>query len=195
MSIRISDAGDQLLITGPDEALVHAALQKMILRGAQPLGPPHPVGSSWVASCTKPGDFYKVPEPLALGDPPSPNQNVFQAVNLSDTGKHLIVTGKSKQAVQLALDALRQMGARNISSVAQVGNNWIATCEDPIGEKEQCTVDMFGPRTMVTGPSRDAVERKIADLTEISGKVINNIEQSTDGKWVAVIDNSGPKTW
>lgn len=195
MSIKISDTGDNLLVTGPDETQVNAALQKLISRGAQTLGLPHQVGSNWAASCTKPADFYSEPASLALGEHHIPNQNIFQVVNLSDTGKQLIISGKTKQAVQSALDELQKIGARNISSIAQVGNNWIATCEDPPSGKEECTVDTFGPQTMVSGSSKAAVESKIKDLTEISGKVITEIEQNPEGKWVAVIDNAGPKTW
>lgn len=194
MNIKISDTGDNLLVTGPDETQVSATLQKLFSRGAQILGLPYQVGSNWAAACTKPPDFYSEPARLALGESYIPNQNIFEAVKLSDTGKHLIIAGKTKQAVQLAVDELQKLGARNISSVAQVGNNWIATCEDPPGEKEECTVDIFGPQTMVTGPSKAAVESRIKDLTENSGKAIT-IEQHSEGKWVAVIDNSGPKTW
>ena len=194
MSSTISDAGDKLLVTSPDETQLNAAMQKLISRGARSLGLPHQVGSNWATSCTKPADFYTEPVSLALGDHHVPNQSVFEAVILSDTGKQVIISGKAKQAVQLALDELRHLGARNISSIAQVGSNWLATCEDPSGEKEECTVDTFGPHTMVSGPSKAAVESRIIDLTENVGKIVK-IEQGLDGRWVAVIDNSGPKTW
>lgn len=191
----MSDTGDNLLITGPDEAQVNAALQKLISRGAKTLGLPHQLGTNWAASCTKPANFYSEPAALALGEPHIPNQNVFEEINLADTGKHLIISGKTKQAVQSALDELQKLGARNISSITQVGSNWIATCQDPPGEIEQCTVDLFGSRTMVTGPSKAAVESRIRDLTENSGKLVTAIEQNLEGKWIAVIDNAGPKTW
>jgi 16S rRNA G1207 methylase RsmC len=195
MSIKISDTGDNLLVTGADESQVNATLQRFVARGAQILGLPNQVGSNWTASCTKPADFYSELASLTLGEPHIPNQNIFEAVSISDTGKQLIISGKTKQAVQLALDELQKLGARNISSVAQLGNNWMATCEDPPGEKEECTVDTFGPQVMVTGPSKAAVESKIRDLTEINGRVVTTINQNQEGKWVAVIDNSGHKTW
>ena len=108
-SIKLSDTGDNLLVTGPDETQVNAALHKLISRGAQTLGLPHQVGSNWAASCTKPADFYNEPASLALGEPHIPNQNIFEAVNLSDTGKQLIISGKTKQAVQSALDELQKL--------------------------------------------------------------------------------------
>ena len=194
MSIKISDTGDNLLVTGADESQINATLQKFVARGAQILGLPHKVGSNWTASCTKPSDFYNLPTPLALGEFHTPDQNVFAGVSLSDTGKQIIISGKTKQAVLSALDELKKLGARNVSSVDQVGSNWIATCEDPPDEEGECSVDIFGPQTMVTGPSKAAVERKIRDLTEVSGTVAK-FDQDSKGMWVAVIDNSGPKHW
>lgn len=192
--VRLVDAGDNLLVTGADEAQVAAALQKLVYRGAMIIAPPYQRGANWSASCSKPPNYYDEPSVLGVGESYVPDRSVFDEINLSDTGRHLIVSGKTKLAVQAALEELRRLGAQNISRIIQIGASWMATCEDPPNEQEQCTVDAFGQHLMVSGPTKAAVERRAEELAVRSGKVVK-LEESLDGKWIAVVDTSGPSRW
>ena len=192
--VRVIDAGDNLLVTGQDERQVAATLQKFVMRGARALGQPQLVGRSWSASCSKPVNYYSEPSTLDVGSAPPTNSDAFSNVTVSEMGQKVLVSGRSKAAVQLALDELKKLGARNISSIAQVGISWIATCDDPPSAIDECTVDVFGAHRMVTGTTKEAVETRVKTLTDHVGTLVK-IEEAPDGKWVALIDDSGPTKW
>lgn len=192
---KISDTGSNLLITGPAEELVSAVLHEIVARGASIVALPSRLGSTWTASCTKPQGFQSDTLPTAYNMGEASQIAALQTVNIHEAGNHLLISGKSKQSVQAAIEELQRLGARSISTVAQNGNIWIASCENPSVAASECEVDNFGAQLMITGPSIAAVEGKIKELAETGAKLVSAIERDAKGNWVAVCDTSGPRSW
>jgi hypothetical protein len=192
---KILDTGSNLLITAPAEELVNAILEEMISRGASIVARPSRLGSNWTASCTKPIGFQDETLPSAYNVGEATKNGVLQTVKIHEAGNHLIISGKSKQSVQAAIDELQKLGTKSLSSVALNGDIWIASCENPKVAASECVIDNFGAQFMITGPSVASVEGKIRELAETGAKLVSVIEQDSKGNWVAVCDASGPRTW
>lgn len=194
-NVKISDTGSNLLITGPAEEMVTAILQEMASRGASILARASRLGSNWTASCTKPVGYQDGTLPTAYNVGEATKNVVLQTVKIHEAGNHLVISAKSKQSVQAALAELQRLGAKSLSTVAQNGDLWIASCENPKVAASECVVDNFGSQFMITGPSVASVEGKIRELAETGAKLVSAIEQDAKGNWVAVCDTSGPKSW
>ena len=192
---KILDTGSNLLVTAPAEELVAAVLQEMVTRGATIVARPSRLGSNWTASCTKPVGYQDGTLPTAYNVGEASLKAILQTVRIHEAGNHLVISGKSKHSVQTAIDELQKRGAKSLSSVAQNGHLWIASCENPKVAASECVVDNFGAQIMITGPSVASVEGKIIELAETGAKLVSAIDQDAKGNWVAVCDTSGPKTW
>jgi len=192
---RVSDTGSNLLVTGPAEELVNAVLQELVSRGASIVARPSRLGSSWTASCTKPVGYQDGTLPTAYNVGEATQNAVLRSVKINEAGNHLIISGKSAEAVQAALADLRKQGAGNFSAIGRNGDLWIASCENPKVGASQCRIDNFGSQIMISGPSVAAVEGKIKELSQTGAKLISPIEQDQGGNWVAICDMSGPTTW
>jgi hypothetical protein len=127
-----------------------------------------------------PGQASAAPAARLAGEPAS----VF------DAGPHLIISGYERAAVQKALDEVSAKGARIISPITQVGDKWMASCEHPEVRMSECKVEKFGLTTIVTGPTREAVHRKVEELVERGARLQGQIEQD-GGSWTAVCDSAG----
>jgi len=168
----------------------------MVSRGASIVARPSRLGSNWTASCTKPVGFKDddLPSAYSIGEvsKQAQKQAMLKAVKILDAGNNLIISGKTKQAVQAALDEFQTQGVRILSGIAQTGDVWMASCENPQVGASQCRVENFGPHVMIYGPTRVAVEGKVIELAERGTKLISEIEQDSEGNWVAVCDTSDP---
>ena len=51
------------------------------------------------------------------------------------------------------------------------------------------TVEKFGMKSIVTGPTREAVDDKVRELVEFGARLDQEIEQ-IDGVWTAVLDDA-----
>jgi hypothetical protein len=81
-------------------------------------------------------------------------------------------------------------GAHVISPITRVGDKWMASCEHPEVRMSECRVEKLGLTTVVTGPTRQAVERKVEELVELGARLQGEIEQDGDA-WTAVCDSPG----
>jgi hypothetical protein len=130
----------------------------------------------------------RIPGREAAAPAPAPGR---QPANVFDAGPHLIVSGHDRAAVQKSLDEISARGARIISPITRVGDKWMASCEHPDVRMSECKVEKFGLTTVITGPTRQAVERKLEELVERGARLQGEIEQD-GGAWTAVCDSGGP---
>ena len=107
---------------------------------------------------------------------------------VSDAGTHYIVSGSSMERVREALARLTEQGCKVISPAALVGATWIATVGNPKAAV-QATVEKFGLKSVVCGPTRESVEIKVRDLLDMGASLVQEIEFA-DGVWSAVCERT-----
>ena len=118
----------------------------------------------------------------------------MQPVKVVRTDSHSIITGSDRARVEAMIAELLRHGARLIDSIKPLGNNWIATCEDPpgAGTPEVVNCERIGLRTFSRASSRGALDAKLADLLTFGAVVV--VPPTCDaGEWIAVIDDRGTR--
>jgi hypothetical protein len=108
---------------------------------------------------------------------------------VSDAGTHFIISGASRKAVQAALEHLAKNGCKMLAAPAQVGAKWIATAANP-KLAVAATVEKFGMKSVINGPTREAVEAKLRELQGFGARLVQDIEL-IDGVWTAVCESQG----
>jgi len=136
-------------------------------------------------------DIYLVDDDIRLHeDPLAPSRPESAATRgpakVVDTGTALMISG-SRSAVEASLRDLVAKGATALSVPSQVGARWYATCTHPGEKQEECKVENVGFKRVITGPSRNAVADKVADMVAFGAKLVGEIEE-IDGRWTAVCD-------
>src|SRR5436309_3621167 len=86
----ISDAGTQFIISGPSRESVEAELARLGAEGANVLATPMLVGAKWIATCE--------------------NRRAAMRVNVEKFGMKSIITGASREAVEVKLKELLGFG-------------------------------------------------------------------------------------
>jgi class 3 adenylate cyclase len=142
------------------------------------------------ALASRPAIALKPAEPEAKALPAEPEK----PVKVFDAGGQIIISGYSEDSVRKALDELVAAGASVLSPIAQVSNKWMATCEHPDIQVSACKVARLGQTQIVTGPSRDAVRAKAAELVQFGCRLVRDAEQ-INGQWTAVCEGSGTGRW
>ena len=104
---------------------------------------------------------------------------------VSDAGLHLVVSGYSEASVHEALQKLAAAGRRVTSPISRIGDKWFASVDNP--EASGAKVDSFGLKRIVSGPTRESVESKVAELQEYGAVLLHEIE-CVDGVWTAVCE-------
>lgn len=139
------------------------------------------------------------------------------SVKVLDAGGKLMLSGDLRAEVEASLDDHVRRGAKVISAVQKLGTSWVAACTLPTtsdGEDgttlglgdlsegigppsskdpefdDHCTVEEFGFKRIITGPTKRAVELRIAHLRQFGADLIGDIELVGD-KWTAVVDTGG----
>lgn len=105
-----------------------------------------------------------------------------------DAGAHYIVSGHSQSRVQEAVQALALQGCRLMSPPAQVGSKWLASVDNP-KLAVPATVHEMGFKRLISGPTREAVMAKVADLLERGAVLVQDAELA-DGVWTAVCEKT-----
>jgi hypothetical protein len=136
-------------------------------------------------------DIYLVDDDIRLNEdplaPPRPEPSAPRGpAKVVDTGTALMISG-SRAAVETALRDWVAKGSVALSVPSQVGARWYATCTHPGQSQLECKVENVGLKRVVTGPSRQAVASKVADLVSYGAKQVGDIEE-IDGRWTAVCD-------
>jgi hypothetical protein len=140
------------------------------------------------------------------------------AVKILDAGGKLVLSSEQRGEVEAELARQVARGAKPVAGLQQVGAQWVAACTLPSrgGEvdatstlqladvarsdakpvnpepefDDDCRVEEFGFKCIVTGPSRRAVELRLEHLKQFGGELVGAIEENS-GSWVAVVDTGG----
>jgi hypothetical protein len=106
---------------------------------------------------------------------------------ISDAGSQLMISGYTEASVQEALDQLEKQGRTLMAPISKIGSKWFASVDKP--EAAGASVEQYGLRQMISGPTREAVEIKVRELQEYGAQLVQEIEQ-IDGVWTAVCEKS-----
>jgi hypothetical protein len=112
-----------------------------------------------------------------------------EPARISDAGTHFIISGGTRESVSAVLERLAAEGARVLAEPALVGAKWIATCEHRRATM-RVAVERFGLKTVVSGPTREAVEAKVRELLDYGARLEQDVE-CIDGVWSAVCESVG----
>ncbi|HYY60041.1 MAG TPA: adenylate/guanylate cyclase domain-containing protein [Burkholderiales bacterium] len=107
----ISDAGTHFIISGPSRESVESELARLGAEGVKVLAAPALVGAKWMATCE--------------------NRRATMRVNVDKLGMKSIITGASREAVEVKLKELLGFGARLDGDIELVDGLWTAVCDDP----------------------------------------------------------------
>ena len=112
-----------------------------------------------------------------------------EPVRVSDAGSHFIVSGSRRESVAATLERLAAEGAKVLAPPTLVGAKWMATCENRRAAM-RVSVEKLGLKTLVCGPTREAVEAKVRELLQYGARLDQEVE-CIDGVWTAVCDSVG----
>jgi hypothetical protein len=107
--VRISDAGSHFIVSGSTRESVAAALERLAAEGAKVLAEPTQVGARWMATCE--------------------NRRAAARVSVEQLGLKTIVSGATREAVEVKVRELLQYGARLEQELECVDGVWTAVCE------------------------------------------------------------------
>lgn len=111
-----------------------------------------------------------------------------EPAHVFDSGDQLMVSGRSRMSVLMALDELGKNGSKVLSPIQKIGNKWMATCDRPAAPDSGCKVEEIGFMRIVTGPTREAVSEKLAELIDSKGaRLVHDLEEAR-GVWTAVCE-------
>jgi hypothetical protein len=110
-----------------------------------------------------------------------------EPASVFDAGSHVVISATSRLAVEKAMKDLVDKGYVALTSPAQVGVKWIASCGHA---KVDVRVEAMGLQRMISASSRAAVEDKVKEFLQYGGKLLTEIE-CNDGIWTAVCDTGG----
>ncbi len=144
-------------------------------------------------------EVYKVTEAVRVGrrvavaqskvrSERRPGESSQAPAMVVDAGTHYLISGPSEAAVQKALDELAEQGFKVISPIQQMGSKWMASAENP-KLAIKATVEKFGLKQIVTGPTQEAVDEKVSELVGM-GAVLLQEAEFFDGQWSAVCEST-----
>jgi class 3 adenylate cyclase len=105
-----------------------------------------------------------------------------------DAGTHFIVSAYSQAKVQEAVKNLAEQGCKLLSPLTQVGSKWVASVDNP-KLAVKATVEEFGFKHVISGPTLEAVQLKVEDLIE-RGAVLVQEAELADGVWTAICEKT-----
>jgi hypothetical protein len=112
-----------------------------------------------------------------------------EAVRVSDAGSHFIISGTTREGVAATLGRLAAEGAKVLAEPTLVGAVWMATCENR-RVAQRVSVEKLGLKTIICGPTREAVEAKLRELLQYGARLDQELE-CVDGVWTAVCESVG----
>lgn len=189
-TVKISDTGDSLLITATTRSAVDAVLKDFLSQGSKVISGAAPLGTKWLASCTKPALPQASGSSGAIDVNAIAQRAALHSVTISDAGPYLVVSGEDKETVQAALGELAKTGAEPTSEITQVGKKWIARCENLKFGHREVKVEQFGLSYVIRGPNREAVEAKVREFELKGAKILVDL-QKIDSEWVVTCDTGG----
>jgi class 3 adenylate cyclase len=109
---RIFDAGAHLIISGYTRERVEEALST--LGPIKIISPPSHVGEKWVATCEHP---------------------VMADCKVEQIGYTHIITGPTREAVQMKVEEIKSSGALQVGEIESVAGVWTAVCEVSVARR------------------------------------------------------------
>ncbi len=107
------------------------------------------------------------------------------AAQVFDSGSHYMISAYSEASVRIALDVLIAKGCKLKSEPTLIGRKWIASVDNP--DAAGATVEEFGFKQIVSGPTREAVDFLVKELQETGAVVVQEAELA-DGVWRVVCE-------
>ncbi len=138
MSVKVLDAGGKVMLSGDLRAEVEATLDDYLGRGAKLITAVEKLGPSWIAACTLPTKTSAADTTTTLRLNEILDASVKQsgmvpefddACTVEELGFKRIITGPSRQAVELRIEHMKQFGAELIGEIEQLGNQWTAVVD------------------------------------------------------------------
>jgi predicted enzyme related to lactoylglutathione lyase len=138
-------------------------------------------------------------------------------VKLLDAGGDILISGETRDEVDAVLQDLLGRGAKIISPLTPVGRSWVAACSPPpkvhdadrtttldlreiLAAQRQrrpgaslCRVEEAGLKRIITGPSYEAVNARLAEFLEQGATLVSEPEENF-GSWIAVCDTPEGKS-
>jgi hypothetical protein len=108
-SVRVEEAGANLIVTGKEKALVEKALQLLAAQGSGAVAPVAPFGNGWIGSCANP--------------------KAEAEVSVERLGHQVILSGPSEAAVRDKLRDLQVGGAKAVGEVEKIGDKYMVVCD------------------------------------------------------------------
>jgi hypothetical protein len=141
MSVKVLDAGGDILFSGTVRAEVEAYLNDHVARGAKVITPLSQVGRSWVAACrpsAAPGaadrtstlslsEIAKAQEKIQA--PPKTEPVSDGICSIEKVGFKRLITGPSEAAVQEITRRFLEFGAGIVSPPEESFGQWVAVCD------------------------------------------------------------------
>lgn len=143
-------------------------------------------------------EIYVVDDSVRLGEPAHDGLAAAKApaaeerAKVVDAGESMMVSGSSRRSVEAAVRELVARGATVLSAPTQVGGKWFAACTGADGGGAECTVENVGFKRLICGPTRGAVERRVAELVAFGARLEGEISQ-VGGQWTAVCDTDAAR--
>jgi len=111
-SVQVADAGNYLVLKGPDRAAVEAAVREHNAAGAITVGAVAPLGNNWVAT---------------VRNTRSPTARDW--VEVTSIGLQSVVEGSSEAVVRARLRELTNYGAALVAGPEEVQGKWVAVVD------------------------------------------------------------------
>ena len=141
MSVKVLDAGGEILFSGAERTEVEASLGDYVARGAKVITPLSQVGKSWVAACTPPvkvhaadrtstlslSEIMKAQEKIKA--PPKSEPESDGVCTIEKVGFKRLITGPTEAAVQAITKQFLELGAGIISHPEESFGQWVAVCD------------------------------------------------------------------
>ena len=109
---KVFDAGANLIVSGYTRESVEKALRE--LGSVKLISPPAQVGEKWVATCEHP---------------------VIAGCKVEQIGYTRIITGPTREAVQVKVQEILSEGAVQVGNIEAVAGVWTAVCEIGVGKR------------------------------------------------------------
>jgi class 3 adenylate cyclase len=106
---QVFDAGTHFMVSGYSQESVNEAVQKLVQKGGKLLGAAARVGGKWMASVTSPAAAIEA--------------------RVEELGFTRMVTGPTRESVELAIRDLVDRGARLVQPPEHADGQWTAVCE------------------------------------------------------------------
>jgi hypothetical protein len=171
-------------------------------------------GAKFCGSCgTKLAGTVSPPPSMEARPSPAPAapDSGSSEVKVLDAGDTYVLSGGQSAEVEKILQKFLRRGAKLIAPVSKVGNRWAAACTIPPAVRSMdetqtlsllvikganakpdepedgCRVEEFGFKRIVYGPSKLAVQLRLAYMKHFGADLVGDIEEQGE-EWVAVVD-------